>query len=155
MQTPFIYEKKVDFHETDMAGIVHFSNYFKWMEMAEHALFRQLDIALITENETTVYGWPRTRAKAEFHHPLRFEDTLQIAVHIKDVLPKAIRYTFRFYKINSDPKVLVASGEMSAIFAAFQKNEKNLVSASMQAAIVEKLTNAQPLSQPYIPSPQQ
>ena len=36
------YKRRVEFAETDMAGQVHFSNFFRYMEAAEHAFFRSL-----------------------------------------------------------------------------------------------------------------
>ena len=41
MANHFHFSKRVEFSETDMAGIVHFSNFFRYMEMAEHAYFLQ------------------------------------------------------------------------------------------------------------------
>ena len=32
--------RRVQFHETDLAGLVHFSIFFRYMEEAEHALWR-------------------------------------------------------------------------------------------------------------------
>jgi acyl-CoA thioester hydrolase len=34
--------RRVEFSETDMAGIVHYSNFFRYMEAAEHEFFRSL-----------------------------------------------------------------------------------------------------------------
>ena len=38
----FTHQRQVEFAETDMAGIVHFANFFRWMESAEHAFLRSL-----------------------------------------------------------------------------------------------------------------
>ena len=40
MATPFRVTRRVEFHETDMAGIVHFSNFFRYMEFAEVEFLR-------------------------------------------------------------------------------------------------------------------
>ena len=40
MIAKFSYEHRVEFFETDLAGIVHFANYYRFMEQAEHAFFR-------------------------------------------------------------------------------------------------------------------
>jgi acyl-CoA thioester hydrolase len=39
MPCEFRITRRVEFSETDMAGIVHFSNFFRYMETAEHAFF--------------------------------------------------------------------------------------------------------------------
>ena len=38
--------RQVEFSETDMAGLMHFSNFFRFMESTEHAFFRSLGLAL-------------------------------------------------------------------------------------------------------------
>ena len=40
-------ERTVEFSETDMAGIVHYSNFFRYMESAEHAFFRALGFSVV------------------------------------------------------------------------------------------------------------
>src|SRR5689334_6065032 len=42
----FRYTRRVQFSETDMAGIVHFSAYFRFMEEAEHALWRAAGVSI-------------------------------------------------------------------------------------------------------------
>ena len=42
MAHAFTMQRRVEFAETDMAGILHFSNYFRFMESVEHAFFRSL-----------------------------------------------------------------------------------------------------------------
>jgi len=52
--------RRVQFYETDAAGIVHFSWFFRYMEEAEHALWREagLSIAPVVAD----VGWPRVAA---------------------------------------------------------------------------------------------
>ena len=57
MATGFRYSRRVQFSETDLAGIAHFSAYFRFMEEAEHALWRAAGLS-IGAAETTG-GWPR------------------------------------------------------------------------------------------------
>ena len=53
-------QRTVEFAETDMAGIVHFSNFFRWMEATEHAFFRSLGFTLHhQELEGRMHGWAR------------------------------------------------------------------------------------------------
>ena len=40
MPCEFKVVRRVEFSETDMAGIVHYSNFFRYMEAAEHGFFR-------------------------------------------------------------------------------------------------------------------
>ena len=38
--------RRVEFRDTDMAGIVHFSVFFAYMEQAEHELLRSLGLGV-------------------------------------------------------------------------------------------------------------
>ena len=53
----FRYTRKVFFYETDLAGVVHFSCYFRYMEEAEHALWRAA--GLTVDRAGAAIGYPR------------------------------------------------------------------------------------------------
>lgn len=72
----FHYRRRVQFAETDLAGIVHFSWYFKYMEEAEHALWREVGLSIAGGG----LGWPRVTAYCEYKQPLRFEDEIEVKV---------------------------------------------------------------------------
>ena len=39
-------KRRVQFYETDMAGIVHFSWFFRYLEEAEHAMWREAGLTI-------------------------------------------------------------------------------------------------------------
>ena len=39
--------RRVEFSDTDMAGIVHFSKFFQYMETVEHGFFRALGFSVV------------------------------------------------------------------------------------------------------------
>src|SRR5262249_48597157 len=71
----FRYARQVQFGETDMAGIVHFSWMYRYMEEAEHALWRAAGMHIARFGEET--SWPRLSASFEFKNPLYFEDEFE------------------------------------------------------------------------------
>jgi acyl-CoA thioester hydrolase len=83
--------RRVQFHETDAAGIVHFSCFFKYMEEAEHALWREAGLSIA--RGTGDVGFPRVAAGFDFHRPLRFEDEFEVSIRIVAIEQKTIRYT--------------------------------------------------------------
>ena len=83
----FVYHRRVQFPETDASGIVHFTNFFKYVEEAEHALWRAAGMA--SHERTSDFSWPRVAASFDFKRPLRFED--EFDVHIKVAEKKARR----------------------------------------------------------------
>lgn len=91
-ETAFRYVRQVKFYETDLAGVVHFSNYFRYMEEAEHAMWRAA--GLIVDRAGANLGWPRVSATFDYKSPLFFEDEFEILVRIAAVTTRTIQYTF-------------------------------------------------------------
>lgn len=111
----FVYTDRVQFSDTDMAGIVHFSNFFRFMERAEHAFFRSIELsiwedpALIPVAERV--AWPRVHASCDFHAPLRFQEIYQVELLVEEIRTKAVRYLIRVWK---EDKTLSGEGRMAA-----------------------------------------
>ena len=117
MPSEFSITRTVEFSETDMAGIMHFSNFFRWMEACETAFYRSLNLPLISFVPGTVVGWPRVKASCDYKSPLRFNDVIEVKLFIKEVRSKAVLYVFQFRKIEAgqvQPAVL-AQGEIAAV----------------------------------------
>jgi len=86
----FVHRRRVQFYETDVAGIVHFSWFFRYMEEAEHALWREAGLSIHpSESE---FGWPRVAASFDFQRALRFEDEIDVHLRIAEMSRKTIRY---------------------------------------------------------------
>jgi len=92
----FAYRRRVQFAETDLAGIVHFTCFFRYMEEAEHALWRAAGLSIAKAGETT--GWPRLAAAFDFQAPLRFEDEFAVLVRITNVSQRSLQYEFTVMK---------------------------------------------------------
>ena len=90
----FTITRRVEFSETDLAGIVHFSNFCRYMEHAEHAFFRSLDRSIVDRDLGV--GWPRVHLSCDFKKPLRFEDEVEIQLLVSAKTSKSISYQFRF-----------------------------------------------------------
>jgi acyl-CoA thioester hydrolase len=86
----FTLRRRVMFHETDSAGIVHFSNYFRYMEEAEHALWRAAGISVAARGANV--GLPRVSAAFDYHRPLKFEDEFDARIRIVSIREKSMRY---------------------------------------------------------------
>ena len=114
MPYDFKIQRRVEFSETDMAGIVHYSNFFKFMETAEHAFYRSLGHSVVMKDADPPLGWPRVHAECDYFQPLRFEDLVEVHMLVKEKKNKAVTYAFRFYKINGE-RVEVARGGLTAV----------------------------------------
>jgi acyl-CoA thioester hydrolase len=89
-------KRRIQFFETDMAGVVHFSNYFRMMEEVEHAFFRSLDLSIVMTHEALEIGWPRVAAACEYFGPLRFEDEVELVMRVTKVGEKSFNYEVDF-----------------------------------------------------------
>src|SRR5678816_4632486 len=83
-------QRRVQFSETDAAGIVHFSNFFRYFEDAEHALWRQAGLCI--HEEKSPIGWPRVSASCDYHRALRFEEEIDVCVAVAEMTTRSIRY---------------------------------------------------------------
>jgi YbgC/YbaW family acyl-CoA thioester hydrolase len=89
-RSEYTLRRRVHFYEVDSAGIVHFSTYFRYMEEAEHALWRSAGMT-IAEKKAGV-GYPRVSASFDYHRPLRFEDEFDARIRIVSRTDKSMRY---------------------------------------------------------------
>lgn len=97
MTSCFEITRRVEFCETDMAGIVHFSNFYKWMEQAEHAFFRSLELTIVNNQpDGSVIGWPRVSANCRFESPVRYEDLVTIRLSVQRIGVKSLTYEAEF-----------------------------------------------------------
>jgi acyl-CoA thioester hydrolase len=88
--------RRVEFGDTDMAGIVHFSNFFRFMEAAECDFLRSRGLAVKMDWEGQAIGFPRVAAQCEYLRPAKFEDVLDISVTIDRIGTKSVSYAFEF-----------------------------------------------------------
>jgi acyl-CoA thioester hydrolase len=86
----FLLHRRVQFYEVDSAGIVHFSWFFRYMEEAEHALWREAGLSIAPAGSEI--GFPRVSTSFDFHRPLRFEDQFEVRIQITALKPKTIQY---------------------------------------------------------------
>ena len=120
MPSEFTITRRVEFSDTDMAGIMHYSNYFRFMEAAEHAFFRSLGYSVAPRPGAPQVGWPRVHASCDYHQPLRFEDEVEVTLRVVEKRSKALTYEFRFRKRNGQEPIEVASGRVTVVCVAHQ-----------------------------------
>lgn len=107
-------EHRVAFFETDKAGLVHFSNYYRYFESAEAALFRELAVGpldAVWGAGPGGVGFVRRRAEMEFMAPSRLDDLLTVRVWIAD----RNRRSLKLGCVITCGEQLVARGRMETI----------------------------------------
>ena len=135
MTQTFITRRRVEFFETDLAGIVHFANYYRYMEMAEHEFFRSLGLKIHgTLPDGTIFGWPRVSASCSFHAPARYDEEIEVCL---TVLRRTARSLTTGYEIRRGDTVL-ATGEMKTAYCLIP-TDGQLESADMPPEFTERL----------------
>jgi YbgC/YbaW family acyl-CoA thioester hydrolase len=109
MPSEFRYQRRVQFAETDLAGIVHFSELFRYIEEAEHAMWREAGLTIAERGSDL--GWPRLNAALEFRNPLRFEEEFEVWVRIAELKTRTIEYEFTLVR----GQTVIAVGTMTAV----------------------------------------
>jgi YbgC/YbaW family acyl-CoA thioester hydrolase len=123
MAYEFKARRRVEFSDTDLAGIMHYSNFFRFMETSEHAFFRSLGFSIVTSNTAPPVGWPRVHAECDFKAPLRFEDEVEIQLLVREKRSKSLSYVFKFFKLNATPVEEVARGGLTVVCVRLQKGK--------------------------------
>jgi len=129
MASEFKIVRGVEFSETDMAGIMHFSNFFRFMEGCEHAFIRSLGLTIFEKTSSPAIGWPRVAASCEYKRPLRFEDRVEVHLTVTKKTEKAITYAFTFRK--SGETEISAVGSVTIVCCTFREGR-------MQATFIPK-----------------
>ena len=139
MAYEFKLTRTVEFSETDMAGIAHFSNFFRYMEAAEHAFFRSLGFSIHTTGFSLPIGWPRVHADCDFRHPLRFEDTVEIHLLVREKKERTISYAVVFRKLNGGSPREVARGTLTVACVTRDRPGGAMRSVPIPAEIADKI----------------
>ena len=137
MPSEFSISRQVEFAETDMAGIMHFANFFRWRESCETALYRSLGLPLISFMPGQVVGWPRINVSCNYRAPLRFNDTVEVKLFVKKLGTRSVTYLFQFRKGGD----LAAQGEVTAVCVTADA-QGGMVAQSIPAAIRAQLQEA-------------
>lgn len=108
MPSSFSTTRRVEFSDTDLAGIVHFSKFFTYMESVEHEFLRSIGTSVVTEYDGDRIGWPRMSASCDYKSPAFFEDELNVELRIIRKGNKSLNYAYTFTRDDT----LVAEGEI-------------------------------------------
>jgi acyl-CoA thioester hydrolase len=109
MASEYRLRRRVQFYETDAAGIVHFSWFFRYMEEAEHALWREAGLSI--HGADGEFGFPRVSTSFDFHSPLRFEQEFDIHIRVTAMTRKSIQYSC----VLSDGDTRIADGSVTVV----------------------------------------
>ncbi len=112
MDSAFVTHRRVEFRDTDAAGIMHFSTYFTYMEEVEHEFLRSLGTSVVLpDSDSGTISWPRVAAECEYQGTASFEEELAIELSISKIGRSSVTYEFRFHAHNQ----LIATGRVTTV----------------------------------------
>src|SRR4029077_3296293 len=103
--------RRVEFRDTDAAGIMHFASFFPLMESVEHEFLRHLGLSVMANDGSGPVSWPRVNAQCDFRSAVKFEDVLTITLSVARLGSKSVTYQFDISHDNQP----VAEGQMTAV----------------------------------------
>lgn len=87
-----IFERKINYYETDKMGIVHHSNYIRYLEEARTFWLREVGMPfeVLEKNGITI---PVLKVECEYKHHVTFAEIIRIEVFVKEY--NGVRMTVR------------------------------------------------------------
>lgn len=130
-----LYQRRVHFAETDAAGIVHFSIFFRYMEEAEHAVWRAAGLDIFADHEQQ--SWPRIATQFDFKAPLKFQDEFEVHTEIAAVTRSTIKWAHTVMRGD----VVIGTGSVTAVYVT-KDRDGGMKSADLPPEIISKLRSA-------------
>lgn len=109
----YLFERRINYYETDRMGVVHHSNYIRYLEEARCFWLEELQMpfSLFEEKGITI---PVLGVNCRYQYHVTFDDTIQIYVSIKEYT--GVRMTVGYEVIDKKTKKTVLTGETKHCF---------------------------------------
>jgi len=85
-----VYRRRVEFADTDAAGVAHFSRLLVMVEEALHDFFRQRGIPILSSDS----AWPFVSIQADYLAKCAFGDVITLQLTIEKVGNASLEYSF-------------------------------------------------------------
>lgn len=108
-----IFERKINYYETDRMGVVHHSNYIRFLEEARCYWLNKIKMpfSLLEENGITI---PVLGVNCSYKYHVTFEDVIQIHVFAKEY--SGVRMTMGYEITDKKTGKIVFLGETKHCF---------------------------------------
>lgn len=104
---------RVRWVDTDVAAVMHYSNYLRYFEACEEEYYRSLGFTLKNAREKYGIMLPRIEVHCQFKAACRFDDAFEVALEVGDIAEKTITYNFRVIRMRDEQ--LAAEGYLKCI----------------------------------------
>lgn len=107
------YERKINYYETDKMGIVHHSNYIRFLEEARIFYLEKLGLPY-DDFEKQGILIPVLNVNCNYKYSVTFNDVILIKVFIKEYT--GVRFTIGYHVIDKKTQHIVLTGETKHCF---------------------------------------
>lgn len=107
-QTYYTYYRKAQYHETDQMGIIHHSNYVKWMEEARISYMDQMGFSYRKVEELGVIS-PVVNISVSYKKQVSFDNEIQIRVSVKKYNSISLEFNYEFFNVSKNEICTIAS----------------------------------------------
>ncbi len=114
----WVYQRRVKYYETDRMGVVHHSNYLRFLEDARMDWIRDHLMPYVQMEHMGIIV-PTVSASGQFKHFLRYDDPFAVSVTL--VQYSGVKLGFSYEIHNSDTGVLCYTGESEHYFSTGQE----------------------------------
>jgi acyl-CoA thioester hydrolase len=108
-----IFERRINYYETDTMGIVHHSNYIRFMEEARIAFLDSIGLPYKKIEDSKIMI-PVLGVNCEYKIPAKFDDIILIELHITEYT--SVKMTLNYKITNKENGKLLVSGETKHCF---------------------------------------
>lgn len=88
-----VYERRVQFHETDMAGIMHFSRILTWVEEAEQDVMHGIGVPAVDAKG----GFPKVHVTVDYRSPLRYREVGHVRMRLLELGERSLTWGFEIW----------------------------------------------------------
>jgi len=125
--------------------MAHFSAFFRWMEEAEHAVWRRAGLNIAQNHRPSPAGsgrdgsfsWPRISARFDFKAPLRFQDEFEVHTEIGAVTRSTIQWAHALMRGD----VVIGNGTVTAVCVKTNPDDSK-ESAAIPGDVLARLRSA-------------
>ncbi len=107
-------QRRIEFSDTDLGGVVHFSRFFIFMETAEDEFLRSLGTSYLAKSEGRMLGWPKVQVSCNYLKSAHYGDDLEIHLSVARKGTKSITYRFSFRRDGEE----IARGQTTSVCCA-------------------------------------
>ena len=119
----FTFERKINYYETDKMGVVHHSNYIRYMEEARCAWLESIEMpfSVLEENDITI---PVLGVNCSYKYHVTFDDTIIIKPFVKEYT--GVRMTVGYEVEDKKTGKIILTGETKHCFTSKSLKPINL-----------------------------